>query len=157
MFSTSSSLRGGNVITTRQTAPRVAARGKTVQVKALLGGGGDGKKGPLGGLGDMGNIMENMKKAQSMVQTEAARIQEELAATEFDGYDEEETVKMVFLGNQAPVKCELTKAAMECEQAELEGRIQEAMKDAHEKSVEGMRSKMSELAKKLGLPENMKL
>ena len=51
-----------------------------MQVRALLGGGGDGKKGPLGGLGDMGNIMENMKKAQSMVQTEAARIQEELAA-----------------------------------------------------------------------------
>lgn len=56
--------------------------------------------------------------------------------TEFDGYDEDETVKVVFLGNQAPVKCELTKAAMECDQSELEGRIQEAMKDAHEKCVE---------------------
>lgn len=50
-------------------------------MKALLGGGGEGgKKGPLGGLGDMANIMENMKKAQSMVQTEAAQIQTELAA-----------------------------------------------------------------------------
>lgn len=53
--------------------------------------------------------------------------------TEFDGYDEEETVKVVFLGNQSPVKCELTQAAMECEQAELEKRIQEAMADAHAK------------------------
>lgn len=40
---------------------------------------------------------------------------------------------MIFLGNQAPVKCELTQAAMDCGQEELEKRIQEAMKDAHEK------------------------
>lgn len=60
-----------------------------------------------------------------------------LCRTEFDGYDEEETVKMVFLGNQAPVKCELTQAAMECGQEELEKRIQEAMKDAHEKFAPG--------------------
>lgn len=53
--------------------------------------------------------------------------------TEFDGYDEEETVKVVFLGNQSPVKCELTQAAMECGQEELEKRMQEAMTDAHAK------------------------
>ena len=53
--------------------------------------------------------------------------------TEFDGYDEEETVKVVFLGNQSPVKCELTQAAMECGQEELEKRMQEAMADAHAK------------------------
>ena len=45
-----------------------------------LFGGGDGKEGGgLGGLGNMANIMENMKKAQSLVQTEAAKVQEELS------------------------------------------------------------------------------
>jgi DNA-binding protein YbaB len=53
--------------------------------------------------------------------------------TEFDGYDEEETVKVVFLGDQKPVKCELTQAAMECDAEELQKRIEEAMADAHEK------------------------
>jgi YbaB/EbfC DNA-binding family len=56
-----------------------------------------------------------------------------MCRTEFDGYDEEETVKIVFLGNQSPVKCELTQAAMDCGQEELEKRIQEAMTDAHAK------------------------
>jgi hypothetical protein len=47
-----------------------------VQTRALFGG-GDGKEG--GGLGNMANLMENMKKAQSLVQTEAAKVQEELS------------------------------------------------------------------------------
>lgn len=50
-----------------------------IRPNALFGG-GDGKEGGgLGGLGNMSNIMENMKKAQSLVQTEAAKVQEELA------------------------------------------------------------------------------
>lgn len=30
-------------------------------------------------FGNMGNLMENLKKAQAMVQVEAAKVQEELA------------------------------------------------------------------------------
>jgi len=43
----------------------------------LLQGGG---KNPFAALGNMGNIMENVKKAQQLVQVEAAKAQEELAA-----------------------------------------------------------------------------
>lgn len=103
----------------------------------------------------MGNLMENMKKAQALVQEEAGKVQAELAGTEFDGYDEEETVKVVFLGNQEPKGVELTQAAMECTAEELSLRIKQAMTDAHQKSVAGMRTKMTDLAKKLGLPESM--
>ena len=35
---------------------------------------------PFAGLGDMANLMENMKKAQQLVEVEAAKVQEELAA-----------------------------------------------------------------------------
>ena len=38
-----------------------------------------GSKNPFGALGNMGNIMENVKKAQQLVQVEAAKAQEELA------------------------------------------------------------------------------
>ena len=41
-------------------------------------GGGGGN--PFAALGNMGNIMENVKKAQQLVQVEAAKAQEELAA-----------------------------------------------------------------------------
>lgn len=34
---------------------------------------------PFAALGNMGNIMENVKKAQALVQVEAAKAQEELA------------------------------------------------------------------------------
>lgn len=40
----------------------------------------DGGGNPFAGLGNMGNIMENVKKAQQLVQVEAAKAQEELAA-----------------------------------------------------------------------------
>jgi hypothetical protein len=49
---------------------RVVSRREPVKVQALFGG-GDGK-----GMG--GNILENMKKAQQLVQTEALAVQEEL-------------------------------------------------------------------------------
>lgn len=38
-----------------------------------------GGKNPFAALGNMGNIMENVKKAQQLVQVEAAKAQEELA------------------------------------------------------------------------------
>jgi hypothetical protein len=41
-------------------------------VSCLQGGGGNP-------FGNMGNLMENLKKAQAMVQVEAAKVQEELA------------------------------------------------------------------------------
>jgi hypothetical protein len=56
-----------------ESACRVARR-QPLHVQALFGG-GDGK----GGLGNMANLMESMKKAQTLVQTEAARVQQELA------------------------------------------------------------------------------
>ena len=56
-----------------------AVRKSPVRPNALFGG-GDGKEGGgWGGLGNMANIMENMKKAQSLVQEEAAKVQEELS------------------------------------------------------------------------------
>jgi DNA-binding protein YbaB len=54
---------------------------------------------------------------------------------DFDGYDEDETVKVVVRGNQEPVSVELTKEAMEVGQQELQSRILEAQKDAHAKCV----------------------
>lgn len=39
----------------------------------VQGGGG------MNPFGNMGNLMENLKKAQAMVQVEAAKVQEELA------------------------------------------------------------------------------
>lgn len=97
----------------------------------------------------MGNIMENVKKAQQLVQVEAAKAQEELARycfrptfgymhdviqpcnkhvvfshehdvhhmrwrrAEFEGYSDDETVRVVMSGNQEPKAVEITETAME--------------------------------------------
>jgi DNA-binding protein YbaB len=50
----------------------------------------------------MGNLMENIKKAQAMVQVEAQKVQEELAVAEFEGFSSDETVRVVMSGNQEP-------------------------------------------------------
>jgi len=103
----------------------------------------------------MGNLMESVKKAQQLVQVETQRVQQELDATEFDGYDEEETVKVVLSGNQVPQSVELSEDAMSQNAEELSRRITMAMKDAHGKSVAGMKEKMKDLARNLGLPQGM--
>lgn len=116
-----------------------------VVTKALFGGG-------QGGGLDMSKLMENVKKAQALVQTETAKVQQELANTDFDGYDEDETVRVVMSGNQEPKSVDITQAAMDAGSEELSRRLTIAMKDAHSKSVAGMKEKMKELASSLGLP-----
>ncbi|GAX73726.1 hypothetical protein CEUSTIGMA_g1179.t1 [Chlamydomonas eustigma] len=126
-----------------------AGRRSVVQVKALFGGGGAGGGGnPF----DMKNLMESVKKAQGMVQQETARVQQELASTEFEGYDEDETVRVLMSGNQEPKSVDITQAAIDSGPEELSKRVTAAMRDSHSKSVAGMKEKMKELAKNLGIP-----
>ncbi|CAL5219953.1 g1885 [Coccomyxa viridis] len=122
-----------------------------IQTRALFGKGGDGKGGG-NPFGNMANLMENVKKAQQLVQVEAAKVQEELSRAEFDGYSDDETVRVVMSGNQEPKSVDITTAAYEGNDAEaLSGLVTEAMRDAHTKSVAGMKERMSKLASGLGL------
>eukprot|EP00884_Botryococcus_braunii_P017860 jgi/Botrbrau1/4758/Bobra.0137s0030.1 len=131
----------------------ISSRRQCFKPQALFNKGGDGAGGnPLGALGNMANLMENMKKAQAMVQREATKLQEELARAEFEGYSEDETVKVIFSGNQEPKSIDLTEEALEGGLEALTERITQAMKESHGKSVEGMKEKMKSLAAGLGVP-----
>lgn len=100
----------------------------------------------------MQNLYETVKKAQMVVQVEAVRVQKELAAAEFDGYCEGELIKVTLSGNQQPVRTEITEAAMELGPEKLSLLVTEAYKDAHQKSVQAMKERMSDLAQSLGMP-----
>ncbi|KAJ8434813.1 hypothetical protein Cgig2_033535 [Carnegiea gigantea] len=103
-------------------------------------------------LGNMQNLYETVKKAQMVVQVEAVKVQKELAAAEFDGYCEGELIKVTLSGNQQPVRTEITEAAMELGAEKLSLLVTEAYKDAHQKSVQAMKERMSNLAQSLGMP-----
>lgn len=62
---------------------------------------------------NMGNMLEQMKKAQQLVQVEAAQVQTELAQTDFEGYSTDETVRVVMSGNQEPRSVDFTDEALE--------------------------------------------
>eukprot|EP00271_Cylindrocystis_brebissonii_P017777 TRINITY_DN475_c0_g1_i2.p1 TRINITY_DN475_c0_g1~~TRINITY_DN475_c0_g1_i2.p1 ORF type:complete len:209 (+),score=54.40 TRINITY_DN475_c0_g1_i2:152-778(+) len=152
---------------------REPSRAKRFQVNALFGG---GKKDDAGGLGDLlgklqqsqqdgtgekkkgglfGNmegIMETVQRAQRLVQVEAVRVQKELAAAEFDGYCDDELVKVTLTGNQEPVRTEITEAAMELGAEKLGSLLTEAYKDAHTKSTEEMKRRLRELSQQMGMP-----
>ncbi|KAK8660731.1 hypothetical protein V6N13_051644 [Hibiscus sabdariffa] len=106
-------------------------------------------------LGNMQNLYETVKKAQMVVQVEAVRVQKELAAAEFDGYCEGELIKATLTGNQQPVRIEITEAAMELGAEKLSLLVNEAYKDAHQKSVQAMKERMSDLAQSLGMPQGL--
>jgi len=100
----------------------------------------------------MGALLESVKKAQQLVQTKTAEVQKELNETEFEGFSSDETVRAVFNGNQKPLKVDITEEGYSQGVEKLELLLQEAMLEAHEKSVEGMKERMQGLARELGLP-----
>uniref|UniRef100_A0A061RBS6 Nucleoid-associated protein n=2 Tax=Tetraselmis sp. GSL018 TaxID=582737 RepID=A0A061RBS6_9CHLO len=141
----------------QQRRRNTAALRPSTPVRALFGnnsGGGDSpQQGSGNPFGNMANLMENLKKTQALVQTETARIQEELANTEFEGFSDDETVRVVMSGNQTPMGVDITQAGYDQGKEALEKLILEASKEAHSKSVEGMKERMRGLAQSLGLPQ----
>ncbi|XVE53639.1 hypothetical protein DITRI_Ditri03aG0019100 [Diplodiscus trichospermus] len=142
------------------SAPQKSGRNyKSLRVYGLFGGKkendekGDDAPSKAGILGNMQNLYETVKKAQMVVQVEAVRVQKELAAAEFDGYCEGELIKATLSGNQQPVRIEITEAAMELGAEKLSLLVNEAYKDAHQKSVQAMKERMSDLAQSLGMPQ----
>ncbi|CAA2985510.1 Hypothetical predicted protein [Olea europaea subsp. europaea] len=114
---------------------------RSLRVHGLFGGKKDNNdksddgSSKAGILGNMHNLYETVKKAQTVVQVEAVRVQKELAAAEFDGYCGGELIKATLSGNQQPVRIEITEAAMELGPEKLSLLVNEAYKDAHQKSV----------------------
>ncbi|KAL8504229.1 hypothetical protein ACS0TY_022821 [Phlomoides rotata] len=134
--------------------------GRSLSVHALFGGkkdsndkSDDGNK--AGIFGNMANLYETVKKAQMVVQVEAVKVQKELAVAEFDGYCKDELIKATLSGNQQPVRIEITEAAMELGSEQLSLLVTEAYKDAHQKSVQAMKERMSNLAQSLGMPPGL--
>ncbi|KAF5743366.1 hypothetical protein HS088_TW09G01434 [Tripterygium wilfordii] len=116
---------------------------------------GDETPSKAGILGNMQNLYETVKKAQMVVQVEAVRVQKELAVAEFDGYCEGELIKATLSGNQQPMRIDITEAAMELGPEKLSLLVTEAYKDAHQKSVQAMKERMSDLAQSLGMPQGL--
>ncbi|XP_009398649.3 nucleoid-associated protein At4g30620, chloroplastic isoform X1 [Musa acuminata AAA Group] len=134
---------------------------KSLRVYGLFGGKKDkgentnDASSKAGILGNMQNLYETVKKAQMVVQVEAVRVKKELEAAEFDGYCEGELIKVTLSGNQQPIRTEITEAAMELGPEKLSLLINEAYKDAHEKSVQAMKERMNNLAQSLGMPPDL--
>ncbi|KNA12089.1 hypothetical protein SOVF_129180 [Spinacia oleracea] len=130
---------------------------RSVRVYGLFGGKKDdkGDDSKAGILGNMQNLYETVKKAQMVVQVEAVKVQKELAAAEFDGYCEDELIKVTLSGNQQPVRTEITEAAMKLGAEKLSLLVTEAYKDAHQKSVLAMKERMGNLAQSLGMPPGL--
>uniref|UniRef100_A0A5B7A107 Nucleoid-associated protein n=1 Tax=Davidia involucrata TaxID=16924 RepID=A0A5B7A107_DAVIN len=140
---------------------KVVRTRRSLRVHGLFGGKkesndkSDDAPSKAGILGNMQNLYETVKKAQMVVQVEAVRVQKELAVAEFDGYCEGELIKVTLSGNQQPVRTEITEAAMELGAEKLSLLVTEAYKDAHQKSVQAMKERMSNLAQSLGMPQGL--
>ncbi|CAD7705029.1 unnamed protein product [Ostreobium quekettii] len=123
----------------------------STRVRAIFGGNDEeGKsKNPFSNFSE---LLKTAKEAQARAAVEAQRAQEELSSVVFEGYDEEETVKVVVSGNQEPRAVELTQDALDQGTEVLQTRLVEAMQDAHSKSVLGMKDRMKRLYEDLGFP-----
>jgi len=103
------------------------------------------------GLGKMKELTEAFKKAQQ-VQEGAKQLQEELDRLEIVGQAGGGLVKVTISGNQAPIRVEISPAAL-AEGAEvLSDLLTIAMKEAYEHSTATMKQKMEALTAGLSLP-----
>ncbi|XP_066325056.1 nucleoid-associated protein At2g24020, chloroplastic-like [Miscanthus floridulus] len=140
---------------------RKRASYRPFRVYSLFGGkkdkdeNGDEAPSKAGIFGNMQNLYETVKKAQMVVQVEAVRVQKELAATEIDGYCEGELIKVTLSGNQQPIRVEITEAAIELGAEKLSELVNDAYKDAHQRSVQAMKERMADLAQSLGMPAGL--
>ncbi|CAO2044789.1 unnamed protein product, partial [Urochloa humidicola] len=140
---------------------RKRASYRSFRVYSLFGGkkdkdeNGDEAPSKAGIFGNMQNLYETVKKAQMVVQVEAVRVQKELAATEIDGYCEGELIKVTLSGNQQPIRVEITEAAMDLGAEKLSELVNDAYKDAHQRSVQAMKERMADLAQSLGMPAGL--
>ncbi|XP_052200177.1 nucleoid-associated protein At4g30620, chloroplastic-like isoform X2 [Diospyros lotus] len=151
----------GMWILSRSACQKLGYNRRSLHMCALFGGKKENNEksddsSPKAGIfGNMQNLYESVKKAQMVVQVEAVRVQKELAAAEFDGYCESELIKATLSGNQQPLRIEITEAAMELGPEKLSLLVTEAYKDAHQKSVQAMKERMSDLAQSLGMPPGL--
>ncbi|RYR76851.1 hypothetical protein Ahy_A01g001379 [Arachis hypogaea] len=139
----------------RSGRQQVGPASRNFRVYALFGGKkenddkSDDAPSKAGIFGNMQNLYETVKKAQMVVQVEAVRVQKELAAYGFP------PKQVTLSGNQQPVRTEITEAAMELGAEKVSLLVTEAYKDAHQKSVQAMKERMSDLAQSLGMPPGL--
>ncbi|KAJ1278196.1 hypothetical protein BS78_04G060400 [Paspalum vaginatum] len=65
------------------------------------------------------------------------------------------TVKVTLSGNQQPIRVEITEAAMELGAEKLSELVNDAYKDARQRSVQAMKERMADLAQSLGMPAGL--
>lgn len=103
------------------------------------------------GLGKMKELAEAFKKAQQ-VQEGAKELQQELETMEIEGQSEDGLVTVVMSGNQEPKTVAIQEAALEKGAVAVSQLVEDAMKDAYQKSTDTMREKMETLTSGFGLP-----
>ena len=103
------------------------------------------------GLPNFGQLTEAFRKAQQ-IQQDAQKLQEELDAIEIKGTSESDRISIWLSGNQQPLRVKIDPSLLSEGPEACEEAILTALKDAHSKSTETMRTKMDELTGGLNLP-----
>ena len=104
------------------------------------------------GLGKMKELTEAFKKAQE-VQKGAKLLQDELDQMEIQGKSSDGLVTVTLSGNQEPRGVKIAPEALFKSAEELSEVVLDAIKEAHKKSTDTMRSRMEELTSGLNIPD----
>eukprot|EP00747_Dinoflagellata_sp_TGD_P217474 gnl/TRDRNA2_/TRDRNA2_89871_c1_seq1.p1 gnl/TRDRNA2_/TRDRNA2_89871_c1~~gnl/TRDRNA2_/TRDRNA2_89871_c1_seq1.p1 ORF type:complete len:384 (-),score=86.23 gnl/TRDRNA2_/TRDRNA2_89871_c1_seq1:81-1232(-) len=79
-------------------------------------------------------------------------MQEAMAAIEYEGYSDDETVRVVFSGNLELLRCDITEAAKSLGTEAVSQRVTEAVVDAHGQVLTDKREKLRTSMSNLGMP-----
>eukprot|EP00814_Leptocylindrus_danicus_P014831 CAMPEP_0116017404 /NCGR_PEP_ID=MMETSP0321-20121206/8028_1 /TAXON_ID=163516 /ORGANISM="Leptocylindrus danicus var. danicus, Strain B650" /LENGTH=180 /DNA_ID=CAMNT_0003487591 /DNA_START=21 /DNA_END=563 /DNA_ORIENTATION=- len=116
------------------------------------------KKPKEGSIGETAYMMESFKKAQA-VSRRTSNLADELSRTKIEGTSSDGKCTVTFDGQQRPLGVVIDESFLELcvrgedgDAEELSKSITEAMQEAHAKSKQVMKEKMTVLYSELGLP-----
>jgi DNA-binding protein YbaB len=80
-----------------------------------------------------------------------AEMEKEMAVSRYEGFSDDETVRVVLGGNLTLLRCDITQAAAKLGREAVSSRVAEATVDAHAQAVAGKRGILQEMVSHLGV------
>merc|ERR1712224_80102 len=99
-------------------------------------------------------MLSRMSRDKSMVDAlkVSVEVQKKMMSAEYQGYSKDKAIEVVFHGSLVPLRCEVKQVGLDLGVDSVKQSVTEAMRDAHTKTIQGVKQMMSDITSEIGVP-----